>query len=285
MADWKSELIDIKGITVRYHRTGGNKPPLVLLHGVTDSGLCWTPVAEVLAERFDVTMVDAQGHGLSDRVDADFRMADMLDHLAGVIEKLDLKRPVLMGHSMGASVVAGTAARNPDLARAVVLEDPGWQMKKSNPSKEDEEKQKRVRTERTQLFLAWIDELQTMSREEIAIRGRIENPGWSEAELGPWAESKLQFDPAVFGSGLFDFASYEENVPGIRCPILLITADPELGGIVTPELARQIDSLRQPNRLSAWVQIEDAGHSIRRDQFAIYMETVNGFLEKVNRDG
>ena len=38
----------------------------MLAHGVTDAGLCWTPVAEALAAEYDAIMVDARGHGHSD---------------------------------------------------------------------------------------------------------------------------------------------------------------------------------------------------------------------------
>ena len=33
------------GVKLNYYRTGGSKPLLVLVHGITDDGLCWTPRA------------------------------------------------------------------------------------------------------------------------------------------------------------------------------------------------------------------------------------------------
>ena len=62
--------VNINGIRVHYYRIPGNGSPFILLHGATDNGLCWTPVAEDLAGQYDVIMVDAQGHGLSDRLEA-----------------------------------------------------------------------------------------------------------------------------------------------------------------------------------------------------------------------
>jgi pimeloyl-ACP methyl ester carboxylesterase len=60
MASWQSGDVETNGIRLHYTRTGGAKPPLVLAHGVTDSGLCWTPIAEALAADYDVIMVDAR---------------------------------------------------------------------------------------------------------------------------------------------------------------------------------------------------------------------------------
>ena len=66
MAVWQSGDIEVNGLRLHYTRTGGDKPQVVLAHGFSDDGLCWTPVAEVLASEYDVIMVDARGHGRSD---------------------------------------------------------------------------------------------------------------------------------------------------------------------------------------------------------------------------
>ena len=40
---WQQATCKVNGINVHYLRTGGNKPPVVLLHGLMTSGACWTP--------------------------------------------------------------------------------------------------------------------------------------------------------------------------------------------------------------------------------------------------
>ena len=57
MLNFTSDDITVHGVKLHYYRTVGNKPPLVLVHGITDDGLCRTPVAEVLSNAFDVIMV------------------------------------------------------------------------------------------------------------------------------------------------------------------------------------------------------------------------------------
>ena len=71
----------------------------------------------------------------------------------------------------------------------------------------------------------------------------------------------------------------ENDLPAVRCPILLITADPELGGIVTPEIAAQAAELWQCGQV---VHIPGAGHSIRRDEFEPYMAAVSTFLRCID---
>lgn len=45
MNTWQSEFVHTNGIRIHYTRTGGDKPALVLLHGITDNGLCWSRTA------------------------------------------------------------------------------------------------------------------------------------------------------------------------------------------------------------------------------------------------
>ena len=48
MGDWQTGIVEANGVRLHYTRTGGDKPPVVLAHGVTDDGLCWSPVAAAL---------------------------------------------------------------------------------------------------------------------------------------------------------------------------------------------------------------------------------------------
>ncbi len=64
--EYQEGNVIIDGIKIHYYRSGGKKPPIVLLHGATDDGLCWGRTAQELAERYDVIMPDAQGAGEKD---------------------------------------------------------------------------------------------------------------------------------------------------------------------------------------------------------------------------
>jgi pimeloyl-ACP methyl ester carboxylesterase len=54
MTNWTADKIKTNGIHLYYTRTGGAKPPVVLAHGFSDDGLCWTPVAEVLETDYEM---------------------------------------------------------------------------------------------------------------------------------------------------------------------------------------------------------------------------------------
>ena len=271
MAAWISADLSLQGVRLHYYRTGGNKPAVVLAHGFSDNGLCWTAVAQALEAQYDLVMYDARGHGLSELPEAGTDRDVASEDLAGLVRSLGLDKPVLMGHSMGAGTVAGAAARYPELARGVVLEDPGWRTEGPSPSAQ----------ERT----TWLERMRqdalrfkAMTRDELLVEFRAKYSAWSEAEIGPLADSALQFNPRVAQLLGGPHPGWQEVARAIACPVLLITADPDRGGIVTPEVAAEAAGLLRQGQV---VHIPGAGHSVRRDQFGPYMEAVKAFLAQV----
>src|SRR4051812_37942665 len=123
---WTQNDLLINGVRLHYYRTGqADKRPLVLVHGFSDNGLCWTPTARDLESEYDVIMPDMRAHGLSERVQPGEKV-DMAADLAGLIRTLQLRSPVICGHSMGAMIAYQLGVRFPELTRALVLEDPPW---------------------------------------------------------------------------------------------------------------------------------------------------------------
>ena len=114
------------------------------------------------------------------------------------------------------------------------------------------------------------------SEAEILARGRSEHPTWSEAELAPWAKSKTQFDPTLFERLQMNMTTYEELVPKISVPTLLITAD---GGIVSGEVTERARALATAPFTT--VRINEAGHNIRREQPAVFMHALREFLNNL----
>ena len=270
MFEYTQGFVKVNSINIHYYRTGGSKPPIILLHGATDNGLCWTSVAELLAEQYDVIMPDAQGHGLSGRIDKGFTFINHAHQIVGLVQKLDITDPIIMGHSMGAGTTINIAVNYPDIPKAIILEDPAWRSQKSIESEDEDE-----RVKQQEAFIKSYVGLSSLTREELIAECRETNPLWSEADIIPWAESKLQFDPALFSSMQIDRPSYIELVPKITCPTLLITSD---GGIVAAETARHASSLFKAEEPLQWVEIKGAGHNIRREQFKTFYDTLNKFL-------
>jgi N-formylmaleamate deformylase len=268
MAEYKQDFVKTDGVNIHYYRKGRGSSSIILLHGATDNGLCWTPVADMLAENYDVIMPDAQGHGKSDRIGQDYNPVSSARHVAGLIRELQINKPVIMGHSMGAGTTVNVAVNYPDLPKAIILEDPGWRTEGTD--EEDARKQREDIGERSQRYTK-------LTQEELAEECRKDNPAWPEAEIIPWSEAKLQFDINMF-SFPRQFVPYTELVPKITCPTLLITSD---GGLVDDNAARHASSIWKAESPLQWVKINGAGHNIRREQFNTFCDTINKFLNSL----
>lgn len=271
MKNWQSGYVESNGIRLHYTRSGGDKPAVVLAHGFSDSGLCWTPVAEQLQSDYDVVMIDARGHGQSDAPETGYSSVEHAADAAGVIEKLQLHRPAILGHSMGAATTLMLAATYPDVPRAILLEDPpAWWMGTSERARiaSAEWREQRRRE---------IIERQAMTRDELIAQQRLKQPRWSEAELHPWADAKLRLSLNVLNQDLRSMHDWAELVGHITCPALLIIADQDQGALVSHEAAERLKQLL-PDLDVAY--IADAGHNIRRMQFKHYMQVITDFLSR-----
>ncbi len=268
---WQSANVETNGIRMHYWRTGrGEKPPVVLSHGGGDSGRCWTRVARELEADYDVIMVDARGHGHSDKPEQGYGPRVSAADLAGLIQALELERPHLIGHSMGGEISANCAADFSDLPRSLVIIDSGFISNGGRYAVTPEEAAERIES-----MQASMRTMQTLSMQELMDRCRAENPDWHVDELEPWAESKLQASP---NARLF-FAEakrpWQETLGAIRCPILLLVGDPERHSHTGWDAAVQATGVWQEGQL---VHVAGAGHNVQRDQFDAFMTRINQWL-------
>jgi pimeloyl-ACP methyl ester carboxylesterase len=92
------------------------------VHGFVESADSWTPTARLLARDHRVYAIDVDGFGYTQRV-APYDTAHLVTQLLGFIAALHLRRPVLVGHSSGAALVAAAALRAPDRVGGLMFLD------------------------------------------------------------------------------------------------------------------------------------------------------------------
>lgn len=278
MEQWQDGYVESNGIRVHYVRTGGGRlpkrPPMVLVHGLTDNALAWTRFAKVVSVAYDLVMVDARGHGLSDKPDTGYSPLEHARDLAGVIQALDLDRPIVVGHSMGAVTASWLAAEFPDLVGAIILEDPPWSWPKPP---------EQAALHRRQAYENWYTRLEArkkLSKEESIARGWRERPLWSAEDHDSDALAKEQVAMQALEFILVHEQTWAEQVAKFQVPALLIYGEPQRGGIVGPDIAAEA---RRINELVEPVQVPDAGHSIRRERFEDYVLVIREFLARLAR--
>lgn len=112
------------GVDLFYEEAGGDGAPVLLVHGWCCDHAYFAPQLKHFANRgHRVVAVDLRGHGKSDKPHQPYTMQVFADDLAWMCERLDLAKPVVVGHSMGGIVAFDLAARYPDLPSAVVMLD------------------------------------------------------------------------------------------------------------------------------------------------------------------
>jgi pimeloyl-ACP methyl ester carboxylesterase len=114
-----------EGVTHRTLRTAdegtlhlveiGSGRPVLLLHGVTLQWWVWSATMRLLAPRFRVIAWDMRGHGRSVAGHDGVSMDAMARDVVHVLEELDLRDAVVVGHSLGGMVLGHFAAHHPDV--------------------------------------------------------------------------------------------------------------------------------------------------------------------------
>lgn len=108
-------------------------PAVLMTHGMRGHARWFTPVGPALAPHFRALSLDLRGHGQSEHTER-YGFSLFCDDVAELVDALELDRPILLGHSMGGSVMLHAAAELGDRLRGLVMVDsslgsraPHWQ--------------------------------------------------------------------------------------------------------------------------------------------------------------
>jgi pimeloyl-ACP methyl ester carboxylesterase len=111
------------GNRVHFEVDGVGEPALVFVHGWSCDRTYWGPQMEHFAARYQVVAMDLAGHGESSMDREEWTMARFGADVVAVVEKLDLGRLVLIGHSMGGDVIIEAGLRLPERLAGLVWVD------------------------------------------------------------------------------------------------------------------------------------------------------------------
>jgi N-formylmaleamate deformylase len=264
MTGWSTVICESNGINIHCTRTGGNKSSLILLHGLTANGLCWTSLARALAGEYDVIMPDARGHGKSSVPDYGYRYDDFANDVVGLIKTLGLPSPILLGHSMGGMTAAVVASSNPKLLHGLILADPTF----LSPKVQREVRDSDVADQHRRFLNLSLDE-------EVAdVRTRHPDRSMDTCEL--IARARLQTSMSAFDVLTPPNPDYLQLMCAIDVPSLLVIGDT---GVVSPAVAAELQRLNPRVQVK---KIRKAGHGVHYDQPERFAAVVKSFLHSID---
>jgi pimeloyl-ACP methyl ester carboxylesterase len=117
---WHGRFLVADGVLTAFQEWGSHGAPIVLIGGFIEPSFVWDGVAPLLARSHRVYALDLDGFGYSQRR-GPWTLAEWGDQVQSFMGKLGIKRPVVVGHSLGAAVALELARRG--LAARVVLVD------------------------------------------------------------------------------------------------------------------------------------------------------------------
>jgi len=277
---------EINDLEVRYVEVEGPSPPIVFLHGATDSLTSYLASIRMLDGAARMLAMDFRGHGLSAHAAGAYRVRDHAADLETFLVEVVREPAVVAGHSLGALVATAVGQTAPAYVRGVFLEDPPFYTAQL-PAFAD--------TPDYQIFLG----LQALLREHHAAGRSVD----ALAELvGAWpihpmlfagrslldvagpevvrarAESLHRMDLEVLRCMLdgsqFDGFDPEEALGAIAAPVHLLAGTVGLGGTIEPRDVEQLAALvrRYTHRI-----MPEVGHFIHHTAPSDYVDEVRTF--------
>ncbi|WP_173938511.1 alpha/beta fold hydrolase [Burkholderia sp. Bp9031] len=207
-ASVKDGWVDSDGLRLHYVSWGrDDAPAVVMLHGLRSYAHTWAPVADALVDRYRVVALDQRGRGRSDwDPQRDYYAAAYVRDLDALVRALNLKRFVLVGHSMGGANAFVYAAAQPERLAGLAIEDMG---PGASAGSQGSERIKRELKETPDAFASW---------DEARAFWRRQRPNITESAL----DSRIAHSLKEAGQGRIVWRHDADGIAAAR-----LTATPE----------------------------------------------------------
>jgi pimeloyl-ACP methyl ester carboxylesterase len=293
---WSDAFAYVNGVRIHYYHAvpATGKPVIVMVHGVTDIGLCWTTLTWKLQDKYDIYMLDARGHGLSDPFTCNDKADTLVKDVVDFVHLMKFEKPILMGHSMGAATVMRIGAEYPDLAKAIIMLDPllgrvprpagmpsrnaGAQAAKGEtPSAAAPAEPKKPQDLSVNMFGSpeTLVAQNNYRFEDLVAKCHHDSPKWDMVDCQYWALSKKQFHGAYSEEAsqvMFGVMNLGDSLAKITAPALILKAD------APPAVRKSNEEAARVIQHGKLVHIDGAAHNLHHDQLGRTVEVLNEFL-------
>lgn len=241
--NWQFQQMRING-TLYHYRDIGEGPTLLFAHGLFANNEIFAAQFRVLSQSYRCIVLDMPGHGHSGYNPAGWKLDDLSNDLALMVEELSLGKITFVGQSQGGMVGIRLAARYPQLVSGLVLI--GTTARRENPERlEDWQRQREI-------LLNGAERLRENLFKQLQIR--LNSREWLQNNPTEAARERalmlshsrsglvLALDAAVFERG-----DVTELLAEIAAPALVICGEQD--SATPPELSEELASLIPDARL------------------------------------
>jgi pimeloyl-ACP methyl ester carboxylesterase len=203
------------GVRISYEANGEGTPALVFVHGWSCDRTYWKAQLQPFSRQFTVVAVDLAGHGESGLERKAWTIEAFGGDVAAVVEKLGLKRVILIGHSMGGDVVVEAARRLKGRVAGLVWVDAYKQLRTSRSPEEVQ---------------AFVAPFRSDFVEKTRAFVRTMFPPTADRALVERVVSDMSAAPPTVALGAMESAiSFDREVPGalqeLKLPVVAINPD------------------------------------------------------------
>jgi pimeloyl-ACP methyl ester carboxylesterase len=234
----RERRFDTGVVEINFAEGGRSGPAMVVLHGGSASWRYNEQLINLLATDWHVYAPDFRGHGRSGHTPEHYLLSDYVSDTATFLSAVVREPAVVYGNSLGGEVAMMLASKHPELVWSVINGD-GPLSNEDHPGELPDHRRMNELWHR--LAGRPVEEiLPALKGMEVSWQGRLYKR--ADQALGtesPWfqfqAENLNQLDPDMLAAVLkgpdhsLDGYEPERILPRIRCPVLLLQADPELG--------------------------------------------------------
>lgn len=121
----EENFVTVEQHKIRYLQAGGSKNTLVLIHGLGASADRWEGVIPHLSKEYKIIAPDLIGFGYSDKPVAKYTVDFFKKFLSNFLHSLDIRRPILIGSSLGGQIVAEYAIEKMETEKIVLVSPSG----------------------------------------------------------------------------------------------------------------------------------------------------------------
>ena len=228
----------------------GERPTLVLVHGLGASKEVWLRFSRQLKDDFHVIAIDLPGHGDSSKImDKDYGRSSQVSYLRAVLAEMAVDSPHLAGNSMGGAIITLYAARYPDETASITLFNPAGVY-----DHESEFMQRLARGENPLI----VKERRDFERMlDFSMEKKPFIPWPITRVMAEKAVSNRPINEKIFSDARRDAAdSFEEVLTATRVPALIVWGRHDR--LIHWENGRVFDALIPDSRL---VILDDVGHA------------------------